>query len=427
MPKNILNDIKPMSRTTRSPKVDVENAPIKKTRVSRLPKEVPYVPIAPTSTRGNGLWYIAAALIIGLLFALSFLFERATVTIIPHELPVSFDAADVFSATKDSVDEGVISFTEMTLTGSESIKLPSTDSKVVSVPAEGTVILYNTYSTSTYKLVKSTRLKTPDGKIYRISSAASIPGYTKQGGQIVPGSVEAHVVADVPGEAGNVENVDFSVPGLSGTAQATRIYARSKTSISGGVSGQMYLVPKDAVDTAATTLGPKLKASLTQKAKAQIPEGYTFFEGASVFEAEEPLGSEYSKDPEIPVVVSGTLTIYLINEKSFLQTVASRFVSQYDGSPVTIPELSSFSFIPSDDLNPKTDTTFDFTLRGSGMLVWVVDESEVKTTLAGKKKNALEELLKDIVSIERADVVIRPFWKQTFPKNTSHITINVNK
>ncbi len=394
---------------------------------SKLPKEVPYIPVPPKESHKYGLWYVAAICVIGLLFAVSFVFEHATVMITPHTLPVSFDAADVFTAEKDTTNTGTISFTEMTLSGDESIKLPSTDSKTVSEPAHGIVVLYNTFSTSPYKLVKSSRVQSSNGRIYRLDTATSIPGYTKQGTTIIPGSVEAKVTADVGGEAGNSDPTDFTLPGLAGTAQATKIYGRSKSAFTGGISGQVYTIPKDAIISAGTTLSAKLKASLIQKAKAQVPSGYVFFEGATLFESGEVMGSEFSKEENVPVVLSGTLTVYLLKEDTLLRAIATKFASQYDGAPVSIPELGTITFVPSDTIHPGTDTKISFTMRGSGTLVWEINKDTIKTILAGKRKNDLQSLLEDTLSVERADVTLRPFWKRSFPVNPVRISIEVKK
>ena len=169
--KHILEDIKPV------PKRSVRQ--IEKAAGPRLgaaprppvrpdPETLPFTPIETPPQSHNGLWYVAVIVILAFLFSLSFLFERAEVKVTPKTETVAFDSSDTFTAQKDSADPSAIVYTEMTLSGDESIKVPSTSSKDQSLPATGKVVLYNAYSPAPYKLVKSTRLSTPDGKIYRI-------------------------------------------------------------------------------------------------------------------------------------------------------------------------------------------------------------------------------------------------------------------
>lgn len=421
MSNSMFEDIKPMTRVSRRP-LPKRPQSIK----PPLPKEVPFEPKGPGRSLKYGLWYVAAACIVGLLFALSFIFEHATLTVVPKSVPVAFDTTDEFTAEKDSAEVGALVYTLMTLSGSETIKIPSTDSKTLSESAKGRALLYNEYSTSTYRLVQGTRLQSPDGRIYRIDSAASIPGYTKSGTKIIPGSLEVSVTAAVSGEAGNIENVDFTIPGLSGTAQASKIYARSKGSITGGVSGAVYTVSQSTADDAKETLESKLRSSLMAKAKVQIPDGYLFFDGATSFEIGKSVAVPYSKESEVPIVLEGTLYAYLIKEDTLTETIARRFASQYEGEPVYIPELSSLSFIPSREMDPSADQSFPFSLEGSTSVVWGIDKEILRAKLLGRKKADLETILEGDSAIERAEAVIKPFWKRSFPKTLKRISIKID-
>ena len=371
-----------------------------------LPREIPFTPEPPRQAPMHALWYVAALAVIAFFLSISFLFQRATVTIVPKSVPIALDNTDAFTAQKDSTDPTAITYTEMTIEGDQSISLPSTETQALSNPATGTVVLYNTYSTSPYKLTKSTRLQTPDGRIYRIDAAATIPGYTGSGSTLVPGSVTATVTAAVPGEAGNLDQSDFTLPGLAGTAQASKIYARSKTAFTGGVSGTVYTIPQASADAAEGTLTDKLKASLIAKAKVQVPDGYLFYDSATEFVSDGAVEVPYSKTTEVPIALHGTLTAYLIKQDTLVTAIAQKFVSQYAGEPVTVPALQSFALSPSSAMDPVNDTSFSFTFNGSGSVVWTVDPQAVKTLLVGQKKADFETLMGQVVGVDKAEVTI---------------------
>lgn len=445
MTKNIFQDIKPISRRDAMPVASTERqeesstvssryssvAPRQETRHAprrrlstqkQLPREFAFSPRSPRESARYGLWYVAIACIVGLFFALSFLFEHATVTIIPKTIPVTFGAEDTFTAFKDSTDADKIVFTSMTLQGSETIQIPSSHSETVSEPATGIVILYN-QTNAPYKLVKNTRLQSPDGRIYRLTTAVTIPAAVSSS---VPGSVEVAVAADVPGEAGNLTTSDFTLPGLKGLAQATKIYGRTKTEFSGGITGTFYTLTADESAPAIEALHTKLLATLSAKAKVQVPDGYVYFPGAQVFTPDEEAAPVlYSKEQNVPLALSGTLTAYLIKKDTLVRAIAERFVSQYNNEPVTMPNIEQLVLTPEASLAPETDTTMSFTLEGAQKLVWSVDKSSIIDMLVGQKKNTLDTLLADVTSIDTANVVIRPFWKQSFPTDPKRITIEV--
>jgi hypothetical protein len=424
MPKRILEDIKPISRAPRRKADDVE-VPVHV--VKALPREVPFEPSEPRPTSRYALWYIAAACVIAFLFSLSFLFERANVAITPKSVPVAFDATDTYAAEKDSVQDGVIVYSQMTLSGDESIKLPSTSSKTESQAATGTVVLYNAYTTTPYSLIATTRLATPDGKVYRLKNKATIPGYKGSGASLVPGSVEAVVTADAVGEASNIATGDFNLPAFAGKPQYEKIYARTKTSIAGGTSGVVYTISADAANAALGTLQDKLRASLLAKAKVQVPDGYLLYDGATVFSTDANVAVPYSKEPDVPLALHGTLTAYIIREDTLVAAIAAKSVSQYAGEPVAMPAIASLVLSPIGNLNPAADTSFSFSFAGQASVVWVVDPATVQTLLAGRKKNEFETLIAGVASVERAAVVIKPFWKRTFPEDKTKIAVKVSE
>jgi hypothetical protein len=304
MEKKTIKDI----TVTRGPRRTAGSVEIPVHVVKSLPREVPYEPDEPKPTSRYGLWYLAVAVVIGFLFSLSFLFEHANVSITPKSVALAFDTTDSYSAQKDTVADSTIAYTQMTLSGDESIKLPSTESKTDSQTATGTVILYNAYSKTPYALVENTRLATPAGKIYRINAAVSIPGSTGSGTTFVPGSVTVGATAAEPGEDSNIDKSDFSIPGLAGTPQFAKVYGRTNSAMAGGTSGTVYTVPTDAANAALGTLGDKLKASLIAKARAEVPDGYILYDGATTFASDNSVQAPYSKTPEVPLVLHGTLT-----------------------------------------------------------------------------------------------------------------------
>ena len=421
----MLEDIKPISRAPRRRAGDVE-VPIKV--VKSLPREIPYEPIEeqPRSPR-YALWYIAGGLVIAFLFSLSFLFEHANVDITPKSLPVAFDSTSTFTAQKDSTADDTIVYSQMTLSGDDTISLPATVTKTDSQSATGSVVLYNAYQKTAYKLVKNTRLSTADGKIYHLDNAVTIPGYTGSGTSLVPGSVSVTVTAAAPGEDYNIAPTDFTVPGLAGTAQATTIYGRSATPLSGGTSGTVYTIPQDAASAAMGTLQDKLKASLLAKAKVQVPDGYILYDGATLFTTDPTVQVPYSKTQQVPLALHGTLTAYILKQDTLVKAIAETAVSQYGGEPVTIPDLESLTLVPNAALAPATDTAFTFTFSGTANIVWTVDPTAVQTLLASRKKNEFETLISGMVGVNRAQVTIKPFWKQSFPDDVSRIHVTIEK
>lgn len=96
--------------------------------------------------------------------------------------------------------------------------------------AFGVVVLYNE-SDSSQRLVKSTRLVSADGKIFRITQeGVTIPAKTNG----IPGTFEVTVFAEKTGAGYNLPPTIFKIPGFSGDPRYDQIYGRSTKQMSGG-------------------------------------------------------------------------------------------------------------------------------------------------------------------------------------------------
>jgi hypothetical protein len=186
-------------------------------------------------------------------------------------------------------------------------------------------------------------------------------------------------------------------------------------------------LPATAADSAASTLKDKLQASLLAKAKVQVPDGYLLYEKATVFTPDDVVQVPYSREETVPISISGSLTAYLIKEDTLTRAITKGFVSQYAGEPVRIPQLGSMTLAPQTTLVPASDTSMTFTLSGGGQIVWQVTTSDIAKLIAGQRKKEIDRLLADVIGIDQADVVLKPFWKQSFPEDTARITVLVKQ
>ena len=429
--KNRISDIKPgVPRSIRDLDIRPVSQPAKVSKPAPivLPKEVPFVPTPPKSSSKHGLWFLAVLCIAGLVFALSYLFESANVTIIPKTVPIAFDATDMFTATKDSTDPTALSYTVMSIEGDTTITLDATETKPDGQPATGMVTIYNAYSTGQLKIPAATQIKATNGQMYTLDTAVVVPGYKKTATTTNPGMVDVSVTAATSGEEGNQTTADFTIPSFSKKGQAGKIYAKAKTPLAGGVSGVLNTVPRSASDAAYQSLKDQLHDSLIKKTRVQVPPGYLFYEGATVFTTDDAATIPYSKDTKIPIALHGKLTTYLIKEDSLVQNIVSKFVTDYNNEPVTIPKISSLTFVPPANqvLEPDTDTTITFNFQGSASILWTIDRDQITGLLAGAPKSSFQEILARIPGIEKADLVIKPFWKQSFPEDSKKITVEVD-
>ena len=370
----------------------------------------------------KGIWLVAVLSAVVLFFAISVLFAGATVKVTPRAHQSDLDN-DIIA--KKEAGEGELPFEVMSLKGEEVKTLEGGSPKAVSQKAVGTVILYNKFSDKPQKLLINTRLESKDGKIYKTDTAVVLPGYRMKGTEIIPGALEVAVTADTPGAEGNSDMTDFTIPGFKGSAKYDKFFGRSKTPITGGVVGTVYQADPEVLQKAKDDSLAALHTKLLKQAAAQIPKGYILYENASYFISDGEPANTTSPTSQIQLTQKGTLYAFIFDREKLSQRIARETVSQFDGAPIEIPDLESLEFIIKNTDHPDLANAgqITFHLRGTVRTIWKFESKDLIRDLISKKKKDIDTVLSSYKNIDRAEVVISPFWKSSFPDDPTKFKV----
>lgn len=341
-------------------------------------------------------------------------FSTAKVTITPNV--VSANVQSSFTATRDT---GTLPFQIVTAQKIASKNVAATGTKTVSSSASGPITIYNTQPKA-QRLIANTRFATTAGLVFRIHSAVTVPGGTAA----KPGSVTATVYADQPGASYNVDATSFTLPGLAGSPQSSQVYAKSSAKMTGGASGTVAVVDPSTEAQTRSALVDALGPQLLEALESQIPGGYILLSGAATtsFEAlpAEPAGSAATAE----VKQQGTIRAVVFPSAAIAHALASSIEGAgYQGEPVTLASTDGLNFSPSGAF-PTTDTaSFSFSVRGPASFIYTVDPSRIAAAIAGKTRSLSEVALTNYPEVKRAVLVLRPFWRQSFPEDPASITV----
>jgi hypothetical protein len=286
-------------------------------------------------------------------------------------------------------------------------------------------VVYNNAGKTDQKLIKNTRFQTSDGKIYRIPSEIVVPGQKTQNGALVPGSIETTVVADQPGADYNIDLTDFTIPGFKGTPQYATIYARSKTPMIGGFVGTRKKVSDADLVAANTTLDETLKTELMNQAKAQVPPDFIIYPNL-VYIAYNGLPQTNPTDNGVTVNEHADLYGVMFKKVDLANFLATKKITGDVSNPVNVPDLDNLdlTFVGQTAKDLLKADQLNFQVDGTATAVYLTDENTLKNDLVDKNKSDLDSILKQsFPGILDASVVIRPFWKSTFPSDASKIKI----
>ena len=368
------------------------------------------------------IWGVAAGAVAFLLFVLLSFFSGTVVKVVP--LQENITVSGNFFAQKNA-EEGALPFKLIMLEDSLPGEVPTSEEKEVERKASGDIMIYNTYSSKSQKLIKRTRFETSDGKIYRINKSTVVPGTTVQNGKIVPGSVEVTVYADIPGEEYNIDLTDFTIPGFKGDPRFDKFYARSKTPMKNGFSGTVKTASSKDIARVEEELQNSLKETLLAQARSQVPGDFILYDNAVFFSFKDLDDLTYGTKNSIDITERGSLYGVLLNKNELSKHIATNLITTYDDSDVFARGLEELKFDVSgqEKFDPVGDSELAFTLTGPVTVVWEVDETALARDLAGTSKADFLNTIGGYSNIQKAEATVKPFWKKVFPENSEDIAI----
>lgn len=435
MPKKTFQDVIPPSGKS------IRRVPINRERKRSLADEIPKVniPLAPVrpvaipfieqrnkteknrSFRKKFIYYGLAflAMVGGAAYLLAAVGGSASVKITPRVQNVTLSADFV---AKDTPGQGELGYQIVTAEGNTTENVVATGQQTVKKKASGTIVLYNNYSSAPQRLIRNTRLETPDGLIFRTDASVVIPGQATVNGKTIPGSVEVLAYADYVGENYNLGLTDFTIPGFKGTPKFSTFYGRSKTAMQGGFNGVMKTISDADRSTAMKKIEVEAAGKLLKDADAKKPNGTTLVNGAYTI-VFSPL-ADASEGDSVTVGEHGILTGYVFDEGALSLAIAKATLPNFDGNPVMISDFGPLSFTKKAPTKTAANSSdLSFTLKGQARIVSITDTEAVKKAISGKPRKDIEGILATFKSIDKAEVTVRPFWISSFPSDPAKIDV----
>lgn len=425
MPKSILQDVLAKERR------NIRQVPLPSSRKDSVPDAGDLIyereDISNEEGRGAGwsrfLLWGAAAFFLFLLGAIAALgFRGAVITVTPKSASVTL--AHSFAAARNATGDA-LRFEPVPLSKTVETTVPADAEKQVSEKASGRIAIYNNFSERPQRLIKNTRFETSDGLIYRIDKSITVPGRSRTGGATMPGTVEVTVYADSPGEEYNIPLSDFTVPGFKNDpARFAGFYARSKTPMTGGREGMVKTPSEAAEKEARTALRAELEKGIRGAVAGQTPGDFILFDDA-VSIVHESLPVTLKERDTAVIAEKAAAVAYLFRRSELASAIAKTGIRAYNGLPVEIANWNDLAFSLEEPPAVRSEVreTLRFTLKGKSRVVWRFDEEALRTALAGKQKDELGTALSAFPTIERIDVILRPFWSRHFPDNPKKIRI----
>lgn len=386
-------------------------------------------PPAPTVTRRLQVKRFFSTFVVLLVFLLaggygvSYFFGRMQVDIVLKSASVEMDEELHIAMTPS--DDKDIAGELIELSDTYSTSFAASGSDTVRSKARGVITVYNAYNTNPQVLVANTRFEAPDGKIYRIREAVSVPGAVLENGAFSPSSLDITMYADQPGEEYNRGLTDFTIPGFKGSPRYKSFYARSKTPLEGGFIGTTTVVTQQDLDTARESLESALRSSLQGKLLAAVPDGFRLLDSAyEITTKERRFGAEAGDAlKEFNGALSMQARALVFRDIDIARVLLSK--AELDQNAVTLANGGEIAL----DVERRNieQGTLILHARGTARFVWNLDTEMLAQRLAQTNKPAMiHTIFKEHGAIDRAQVQFSPSWIRNVPRDTARIVIKTS-
>ena len=324
------------------------------------------------------------------------------------------------------IDSALAKIPGQVFTQSKNLQLsfPASSKKIIQEKAKGKVVIYNAFSSSPQTLVATTRLLTPDGKLFRLVNDMLVPGAQIVDGRIVPSSIEATVVADKAGEAFNVDSVaKFTIPGLKGTPKYDAFYAESKTPITGGFVGEVIYPSDSDIAKAKSELNKKIEEALIAGLRTQIPREFKMLNGAYKITYGKPTVNTNADSDGNFIVFNESKAEVIVFKESDLQAMLAGRVQSETGPDFGI---KTFELSYGEARADFDRDVLSFPIKFKSIIARKIDPQDLKKKLSNKSEADLKALLFALPGLDSAQISLWPFWVQKAPSNPDKIIITVD-
>jgi len=290
--------------------------------------------------------------------------------------------------------------------------------------AEGTIRLYNGYSTQSETWREGTRFVSSEGKLFLSKEKINVPGAQLKNDKIVPSYVDVPVIAAEGGEEYNIGPSKFSVFVFRGTERYTKFYGESSESMKGG--GKALQVTKEDLEKAEKAMMEKVKNDAQEYLKTEITSDYILLKegiGNEVLEKKslaEPGTATDKFKFQLRIKFKG-IAFKESDIKNFSHSLIKGQLSPpeqiYQDNLKIDYQVNSLD-LTEEKINLKTLISFK--------TFFEIDDLSLKKALAGKSLKEAEINLANKEGIEKSEIKIFPFWLNTMPTNLEKIKIEKN-
>lgn len=333
--------------------------------------------------------------------------KKATIVILAKQDKETVSLISALNGTGTNSLAGSVTSTQFAW----SEKYKPTGNKKIEGAAKGEVVLYNK-TNAAQPLVKTTRLLSPTGVLFRLSSGTVVPAN---------GQVKVAVYADKQGPSSEIGPTEFTIPGLTAEKQKV-IYGKSSEPMTGGLV-TVGIISEEDLQNAKADYEQKVKTAFLYSLgeDKEGVERIVSVETGNVV-SDKKAGEEVSE-----FTISGNNTVLVVEYKaedlknlinreinSKINTETEKVVSLTSKPVVSVQSYDLNAVTASLNVRQEVAATLDANIPGLA-----------PENFYGKKKEEIERYILGLDHVSNVDVKFSPSWIFTAPSVPDKISVVV--
>ena len=233
------------------------------------------------------------------------------------------------------------------------------------------------------------------------------------------------MTADGAGPDYNVgPGAGWRIPGFKGSPKYEGFTASAASAMGGGFIGERPVPTTDEISKAESTIKDALRQALDAQILVARGDRFTLLDGASQF-------TVIKRDVQTDEKTPGQFSLYLeaeLREFVFIDSMladaivaAARQASP--GAPSGIRDLSKTYGNIRVDLAAGS---LSVPITGTVVLVEPLNADDLRVSFLGKDETALRGAVSALPGVDRAEVLLKPFWVGRVPMNPSKVTVTLD-
>ncbi len=385
-------------------------------------------------------WIVGAVIVLAAIFyGVTIFFGHAQVTIdftqTPWNYQGSFIAAKNASAieanTASASGVGTITIPAQVFTAQKNITelFPATGPSVSgSTKAQGTITIYNDYSSAPQELVATTRFVTPAGQIFRLVNGVTIPGATvAANGVITPSSITAAIIADQGGSAYNVGPIaKLTIPGFQNDpGRYAGFYGAITGMTTGGGSGTHPVASASDIAAAKASTTAILQSDLQSGLSGSYTNNFKILDGATDIQVGKlTVNTSTDANGDFSVFGEASLTAIGFDENALENYLLAAAEAAATGGDANVS--STFKTINLSYANVQANFStgqVSFSLNGTGSIEPAFSPTDFAASLAGQSISSARTTIASLPELSNGTISVWPIWLWSMPSNPDKIEV----